>query len=107
VSAVTKVSVTEKHIANGEREDACSCAVALAAIDALTEAHVDFSYLRVGVFGDTDDANPYAGWQVAVRRPDGRWFSAALDRDVVDWIGNFDAEKPVQPFEVELTWEDE
>jgi hypothetical protein len=101
-----KVSVTEKHIADGQCEDANFCAFALAVNDALMAAGIPASYVRIGMFGETDEGDPYAGWNASARL-DGGWLTAPLTRDVIDWIYAFDQEKPVQPFDVELTWEDE
>lgn len=107
-----KVSVTEKHIAEGRCEDASLCAVALAVTEALETAGIPADYVHVGV-SESDGATPYDGWRAHVRLSqrcdDGgfKWLNAPLGRDVVDWIAAFDHEKPVQPFEVELTWSEE
>lgn len=104
----TTVRVTDKHIAEGRPGDACACAFACAVIDTLFAEGEAVRNVHVGAPGGEGADDPYAGWRVSVSL----WnadapgpYRALLDREAVDWIGAFDADAPVEPIEVTLTWE--
>ena len=96
----TKVSVTEKHIADGEPGDPYCCALALALLDALSAEGAEVTRIEV------TDAE--GGWTAEVEQDDAaglRVFWAELDEETVEFVEAFDAQLRVGPFETELTWE--
>lgn len=84
-----KIKVTEKHIANGLRDDCTNCAVALAMKEALPK----FNQIYVGTRGATGHSR---GW-IAFHKP--------LPEEVTEFIISFDRGESVEPFEFELPFD--
>lgn len=99
MSDTTIVRVTQRHIDQGKKGNACNCAFALAIIDALDNDGIIIDNVWVGSTHDLDCLH------AEVRDTAGETRVARLGDDVSRWIGEFDDGFAVEPFEVTLTWE--
>jgi hypothetical protein len=99
----TKVSVTDKHIADGTACDGSHCPIALAVLEALAAQGVKVTAIMV----DSFDATVALGAAPVQRR-----YRAALDSHASAFVQSFDEPEDsdlrhasvIAPFELELTW---
>lgn len=104
-SFAVRIKVMQEHISRGQPKSVDRCPIALAIIDALPVMDQDGDYfLSVGPRSvDVPLKVPGVGW--ALHRY--RHFNSELPSSAQDFIKQLDAGSPPQPFEFDLTLEQE
>lgn len=102
---VTKVSVTEKHIAEGRACSGSECPIALAVLEALAAEGVKVARVMVDSYDVAVEQSDAAGQ---------RKFRADLPGHATAFVGAFDepvdsdlrSAEDIAPFEMELAWQE-
>lgn len=105
--STTRVIVTEQHIASGEKCNTARCPIALALLDALNAEGAQVTSVFVGNDNGIAPIESTNYWFAEVTQADEagtRSFIADLPEEATEFIGSFDGEFTVAPFELELTW---